>query len=129
MAHAATNRSDPSGYLDAANAAEGGAACQAYNGITNVQDYGSFGLTAALNFHMGPYARLNFGVDMKTDTRHFLTTTTRGDGKKTGDPNVVEPDSIDVNPVRRDVIDNVGRRYAIDDVLLLTGFANFILTF
>ncbi len=124
LAHAAANPSDPSGYV-----AAGGTACQAFNGITNVQDYGTFGLTAALNFHMGPYARLNFGVDMKTDTRHFLTTTSRGDGKASGDPNIVEPDSIDVNPVRRDVVDNVGRRFAIDDVLLLTGFANFIITF
>ncbi|MFV8751547.1 hypothetical protein ACNOYE_13470 [Nannocystaceae bacterium ST9] len=131
--YAASNPSDPSGYVDAANAASnggaGGNACQAFNGITNVQDYGTFGLTAALNFHMGPYARLNFGVDMKTDTRHFLTTTPRGDGKASGDPNIVEPDSVDVNPVRRDVVDNVGRRYAIDDVLRLTGFANFIITF
>jgi hypothetical protein len=129
LAHAASNPSDPSGYVGAANTASGGIACEAFNGITNVQDYGTFGLTAALNFHMGPYARLNFGVDMKTDTRHFLTTTSRGDGKASGDPDIVEPDSVDVNPVRRDVVDNVGRRYAIDDVLLLTGFANFILTF
>ncbi len=129
VAYANANPSDPSGYVDAANAAAGGNTCSAFNGITNVQDYGTFGLTAALNFHMGPYARLNFGVDMKTDTRHFLTTTSRGDGKASGDPNIVEPDSVDVNPVRRDVVDNVGRRYAIDDVLLLTGFANFIVTF
>ncbi len=124
LQHAAANPDDPSGYLEAA-----GGACEAFNGITTLQDYGTFGLTAALNFHLGPYARLNFGADLKTDTRHFLTATTRGDGGASGDPDVVEPDSIDVNPVRRDVIDNVGRRYAIDDVLRVVAFANFIITF
>jgi hypothetical protein len=33
-----------------------------------------------------------------------------------GDPNLVEPGTAEVNPVRRDVIDNVGRRYAVGDV-------------
>lgn len=124
------NSSDPDSYLAAAQDA-GGADCASFNGVTNVQDYGIFGLTAALNFHMGPYARLNFGVDMKTQTRHFLTTASRGDGNRdpNGDPEVVEADSIEVNPARRDVVDTVGRRYAIDDVLMLTGFANFIVTF
>jgi hypothetical protein len=37
-------------------------------------------------------------------------------GKLSGDPNLVEPGTAEVNPVRRDVIDNVGRRYAVGDV-------------
>lgn len=126
------NGTDPDNYLTAAqNASDGSGDCASFNGITNVQDYGIFGLTAALNFHMGPYARLNFGLDLKTQTRHFLTTASRGEGDRdpSGDPDVVESNSIEVNPVRRDVVDTVGRRYAIDDVLMLTGFANFVVTF
>ena len=90
---------------------------------------GVFGLNAGLNFHMSPYARLNFGVDLTTNTRHFVTTASRGDGSASGNPDLVEPDSVDVNPVRRDVVDAVGRRYAVDDVFNVNAYLNFIITF
>ncbi len=124
LAHASANPADPSGYLDAA-----GGDCVGFNGITTLQDYGSFSINAGLNFHMGPFARLNLGAEMTTDTRHFLTSASRGKGDRSGDPDVVEADSLDVNPVRRDVIDNVGRRYAVDDVFNVRGYLNFVLTF
>ncbi|NVB38438.1 hypothetical protein G6O69_11400 [Pseudenhygromyxa sp. WMMC2535] len=124
LAFAAANPSDPSGYVDAA-----GGDCASYNGITTIQDYGTFGLNAGLNFYMGPYARLNFGVDMTTDTRHYVTVASRGDGDNAGDPDVVDADTADVNPVRRDIVDSVGRRYAVDDVFNVQGYFNFLLTF
>jgi hypothetical protein len=127
LAHAAANPSNPE--LGGGYVAAGGAGCGGHNGITTVQDFGSFSVNAGLNFHMGPYARLNFGVDLRTDTRHFVTADGRGDAKVSGDPDVVEPDSLDVNPVRRDVVDNVGRRYLVDDVFNVNGYLNFIVTF
>jgi hypothetical protein len=108
---------------------DGGGDCRAFNGITTIQDYATFGARAALNFHLGKYARLNLGADMQTDTRHFLTAASRGQPDLAGDPDVVDPGTADVNPVRRDVVDSVGRRYAIDDVFQIVGFANFLLTF
>ncbi|HLT38831.1 MAG TPA: hypothetical protein VK034_21235 [Enhygromyxa sp.] len=127
LGHAAANPQDPE--LGGGYVAAGGPDCGVFNGITTIQDYGSFSINAGLNFHMGPYARLNFGVDLQTDTRHFVTSASRGDGDVSGDPEVVEPDSLDVNPVRRDVVDNVGRRYAVDDVFNVNGYLNFIVTF
>ncbi|PRQ04072.1 hypothetical protein ENSA5_11200 [Enhygromyxa salina] len=127
LAHAAANPLDPEangGYV-----AAGGQDCAAFNGITTIDDYSTFGLNAGLNFHMSKVARLNFGVDMSTDTRHFVTTASRGDGAVSGDPDLVEPDSADVNPVRRDVVDNIGRRYAVDDVFNVNAYFNFIVTF
>jgi hypothetical protein len=127
LAHAAANPLDPEispGYVEA-----GGSACGAYNGITTIDDYGTFGLNAGLNFHMSKYARLNFGVDMTTDTRHFVTAASRGKGDQAGDPDLVDPDTADVNPVRRDVVDQVGRRYAVDDVFNVNAYLNFIVTF
>lgn len=127
LAHAAANPQDPE--LSGGYVAAGGPDCGVYSGITTIQDYGSFAINAGLNFHMGPYARLNFGVDLQTDTRHFVTAASRGDGKVSGDPEVVEPDSLDVSPLRRDVVDNVGRRYAVDDVFNVNGYLNFVVTF
>jgi hypothetical protein len=127
LAHAAANPLNPEnngGYV-----AAGGSACGPYNGITNVDDYGSFGFNGGLNFHMSKFARLNFGVNMTTDTRHFVTAASRGKGDRTGDPDLVDPDSADVNPVRRDIVDQVGRRYAVDDVFNVHAYLNFIVTF
>lgn len=107
----------------------GGASCSRFNGITDLQDYGTFGFNGALNLHLGPYARFMLGVTAQTDTRHYLTFANRGNAKGGNDDKRVEPGTREVNPVRRDVVDNVGRRYVIDDVLDMYGYARFLLTF
>ena len=124
IAFSETNPGDP-GYLQA-----GGPTCTKFNGITTIQDYGTFSFDAGLNVHMGPYARLLLGVNLQTDTRHYLTFADRGDPDGTGsNPDVVEPGTSEVNPVRRDVVDNVGRRYVIDDVLNTFGYLRLWVTF
>jgi len=107
----------------------GGPACKRFKGITAVQDYGTFGFNGALNMHLGKYVRLMLGVNVLTDTRHFLTFTNRGDADGGTDDDRVEAGTREVNPLRRDVVDNVGRRFVIDDVLDLYGYARIMLTF
>lgn len=109
--------------------AAGGGSCAAHNGVTDLQDYGSFGFNGGLNLTLGPYARLALGVTVASDTRHFLTFTNRGRAKGGVDDDRVEEGTREVNPLRRDVVDNVGRRYVIDDVVDLYGYARFLLMF
>ncbi|MEX1365568.1 MAG: hypothetical protein AB1Z98_20740 [Nannocystaceae bacterium] len=122
---AADNPGD-AGYLDA-----GGPSCAKFNGITDLQDYGSFGFDGGLNLHLGKNARINLGTKLSTDTRHFVTFANRGDAgaSAAGDPDRVDPGTVEVNPVRRDVVDNVGRRYVIDDVVDVHGYLRVLLTF
>ena len=128
--YANANLNEPDGYLDAANDASAGQ-CVAFNGITTVDTYAKLGLTTSMNFWLGKYARLNIGAHLRTQTRHFLTGANRGDPSRdpSGDPDTVDAGTVEVNPVRRDIIDNVGRRYALDNVFQVIGFANFLLTF
>lgn len=123
IAESRTNPGDPS-YVQA-----GGTSCAAFNGITDLQDYGTFGFNGGLNLTLGPYARLALGVNVQTDTRHFLTFTSRGRAEGGADDDRVEAGTSEVNPLRRDVVDNVGRRFVIDDVVDLYGYARFMLTF
>lgn len=109
--------------------AAGGPSCQAFEGTTEVQDYGSFGFNAGLNLHLSQYFRINLGTRLLTDTRHFVTFAKRGDASLSGDPDRVEPDTAEVNPVRRDVVDNVGRRFAVDDVITFDVFLKVLATF
>ena len=110
---------------------DGGNACNKFEGITDLQDYGTFGFDGGLNLHLGKYARVNLGVKASTDTRHFVTFTNRGDAdaSSTGDPHRVDQGTIEVNPLRRDVVDNVGRRYVIDDVVDVHGYLRVLMTF
>ncbi|TPV93032.1 MAG: hypothetical protein B7733_22635 [Myxococcales bacterium FL481] len=129
VAHAKANPLAHSDYLAVANQAPNSGGCSKFNGITTVQNYAEFALRVALNVHLSSYARLVVGANLGTTTRHFVTSADRGDPGTTGDPDVVEAETTDVNPIRRDVIDNVGRRYAVDDMLNVRGFARFWLTF
>jgi len=108
-----------------------GSGCSRFNGITNIQDFATFGLNLGLNFQLNKYAVLMLGVNGSTDTRHWISSAGRGkaDLNPGGDPKLVEPNTNEVNPVRRDVIDNVGRRYAVGDVTNVTGYFRFLLTF
>lgn len=119
------NPGDPS-YLT-----DGGNACDKFEGITDLQDFGTFGFDGGLNLHLGKHARINLGVKGSTDTRHFATFTNRGkaDASGNGDPDRVDQGTVEVNPLRRDVVDNVGRRYVIDDVVSLHGYLRVLLTF
>jgi hypothetical protein len=123
----ANGAQDPSNYFEQ----PAFIGCERFNGITTVQDYASFGLDTMLSFHLGTYARMLIGSRFSTDTRHFLTFASRGDPDREagGDPDRVDPDTAEVNPVRRDVVDNVGRRYAIDDVFDFMAYARFLVTF
>jgi hypothetical protein len=128
--YANANLDNPDGYLDAANSASTGV-CQKFSGITTVDTFAKLGLTTSMNFWLGKYARLNIGAHLRTQTRHFITGANRGDPSRdpSTDPDTVDSGTVEVNPVRRDIIDNVGRRYALDNVLQVVGFANFLLTF
>lgn len=123
------NPQDADGYIEGANGASNSGDCRKFNGITNVQDFAIFGLDTALNFHLGGFARLMIGAKLSTETRHFLTSANRGDPSRAGDPDRVDEDTDDVNPLRRNVVDNVGRRYALDDVFSMMAYARFLLTF
>lgn len=112
--------------LTASGAPQG---CKNFNGITNIQDFATFGINLGMNIQLNKYAVLMFGADARTDTRHWITNAGRGKGSLSGDPNLVEPNSPEVNPIRRDVIDNVGRRYAVGDVFNVMGYFKFLLTF
>lgn len=118
-------------YVGAGSGSGAPAGCQKFNGITNIQDFATFGINLGLNLQLNKYAILMFGVDTRTDTRHWITNASRGKANAVpgGDPQLVEPNTAEVNPVRRDVIDNVGRRYAVGDVLNVMGYLRFIITF
>lgn len=104
--------------------------CQRFNGITNIQDFATFGLNVALHAQLNKYAVLMIGANLSTDTRHFITAANRGkaNGDPSSDPKLVDSDK-EINPVRRDVVDQVGRRYAVGDVLSAMGYFRFLLTF
>lgn len=123
LAFARENPGDP-GYL-----AAGGGSCQKFEGVTELQDYGSFGFNGGLNFTLGKYVFLSLGVNLLTDTRHFVTFAGRGDASGGADNSRVDPGTREVNPVRRDVVDNVGRRYVVDDVVDFYGYMRLLLTF
>lgn len=107
-----------------------GGGCQRFNGITNIQDFATFGLNIALHAQLSKYAMLMIGTTLSTDTRHLISAASRGKSSAVAgsDPELVDAPA-EINPVRRDVIDQVGRRYAIGDVFSAMGYLRFLLTF
>lgn len=126
---AALNPENPTDYLRPANATSPGENCVAFSGVTRVNAYASLGGTLNLRLQLGPWAELKVGTTINTSTQHYLTGDPMGVPTVTGNPEVVELGSLDVNPQRRDVIDRPGRRYAADDILTARAHAQVLITF
>lgn len=126
---ASINQSNPSDYLKAANASSSAGGCVAFSGITRVNAYASLGGTINFRVQLGPWAELSVGSTIHGSTQHYISGSPMGVPSVSGNPAVIELDSLDVNPQRRDVIDRAGRRYAADDILTARVHSNLRVTF
>jgi hypothetical protein len=85
-----------------------------FDGVTLIQNYATVGAGAALTGQIGPYVRLKIGFDYTHDQSHNITGDDIGTPKANGTGRVMAPDEF--NPAYRAVIDQVGRRYVVDNV-------------
>lgn len=126
---ATLNPANPSDYLRAANAGTAGGNCVAYSGVTRVDAYASMGGSLSFRLQLGPWAELSLGTTLYGTTQHMISGDSMGIPGVSGNPNLVELDSLDINAHRRDVIDRPGRRYAADDIFTARAHARLRLTF
>lgn len=85
----------------------------AFTGITTIENYASLGADLAVEGQIGPYVQVRTGFEFQHDQSHLIT------GDDIGTPmnptgRVTQPDEF--NPAYRPIIDQVGRRYRVDNV-------------
>jgi hypothetical protein len=96
---------------------------QPYTGLTTIENYGILGADASIVVQAGKYVRFNIGFQYTRDQSHFLTIDDVG---KAFDPNQGNgcdtpiagrvSRACEYNPAFRPVINEVGRRYKVDNV-------------
>jgi hypothetical protein len=85
---------------------------QAYTGITTIENYASLGVDIALGVQVGQHARFRASFDYAHDQAHFVTGEDIG-VPTTSSGRVMLPSEF--NPAYRPVVDQVGRRYRVDN--------------
>lgn len=85
---------------------------QPYTGITTIENYATLGVDLALGVQVGQHARFRTSFDYTHDQSHFIT------GEDIGVPTtpsgrVMLPNEF--NPAYRAVVDQIGRRYKVDN--------------
>jgi hypothetical protein len=86
---------------------------QPYTGLTTIQNYASLGADVALNVQVGQHARLRTTFEYTRDQSHLIT------GEDIGVPSTTSgrvSTASEFNPAYRAMIDQVGRRYQVDNV-------------
>jgi hypothetical protein len=84
-----------------------------YSGVTETQQYASFGGDAGLNIQVGKYARFRGLFGLLMDMPHFITYAGAGvDRNKDG--RVDSGDPTEANANYRDAIDAPGRRFKVE---------------
>ncbi len=100
-----------------------------YPGVTETQEYASFGGDAGLNVQVGKLVRFRGLFGLLIDEPHYITYTGAG-VDRTGDGRVdSDPGSPEANVLYRDSIDAPGRRFKVEGTqiwsLLLEGSIMF----
>jgi len=94
-----------------------------YTGLTVIENYATLGADIALVVQAGRYLHFNIGLQYSRDQSHFITIddvgrawdATKGDGCSVPIAGRVSR-PCEFNPAFRPVIDEVGRRYKVDNV-------------
>lgn len=93
-----------------------------YTGLTTIDNYASLGIDTNVYAQVTRYLRLHAGFQYQHDQSHFVTADDVG---KTLDATCTTPTSggrvsraCEFNPAYRPVINQIGRRYKVDDVNL-----------
>ena len=86
---------------------------QPFTGVTTIENYASLGVDLALGVQVGKHARFRTAFDYAHDEAHFIT------GEDIGVPMTASGrvmSANEYNPAWRAVVDQVGRRYKVDNV-------------
>ncbi len=86
---------------------------QPYTGITTIENYASLGADIGLGVQVGQHARFRTAFEYTHDQAHFITGEDIG-VPTTASGRVMNPSEF--NPAYRAVIDQVGRRYRVDNM-------------
>lgn len=86
---------------------------QAFSGLTVIDNYASIGAELALSLQLTKWARFRFYFDYQHDQGHLITNDDVGVPDSVGS-RVSKP--TEFNPNYRPIIDQIGRRYRVEDV-------------
>lgn len=86
---------------------------QPFTGITTIENYASLGADIALGVQVGQHARFRTAFEYTHDQSHFITGEDIG-VPSTASGRVMLPNEF--NPAYRATVDQVGRRYRVDNV-------------
>lgn len=86
---------------------------KAFTGITTIEDYAAIGAHIALNMQVTKWVRFRAYFDYQRDQAHFITVDDVGRPEQDGSR---VSKASEYNPAFRPVINEIGRRYRVDDV-------------
>ncbi len=89
-----------------------------YPGTSTIENYLTFAGKAGAHVQIGAHVRLSADLEVTSEEEHAITFTDAG--KVTPPNTVVQPGTAEVNPLQNPLIDDVGRRYLVDDSLTYT---------
>jgi hypothetical protein len=84
-----------------------------FTGVTTIENYATLGVDLAVQAQVGPYVRFRTGFLYSHDESHLVTGDDIGTPMN-GSVRVTQPNEF--NPAYRPLIDQVGRRYKVDNV-------------
>jgi hypothetical protein len=110
-------------------------------GVSLIENYMSFGARAGLNAQLGKNVKFGASFEIGRDQTHTITYTDAGrelpacgmgaapPSCEVPDDDVVTPDTVEVDPLHKQIIDVTGRRYLVDETTVLTVLVNGTIVF
>lgn len=93
-------------------------------GITDVENYGTFGGSIAIRTEVGQYIKFRIGAALSHDLEHFITFADAGEDGPDEDYVVTPDNHSEINPIYRPLIDQIGRRFRVEETTVFDFFVN-----
>ena len=107
---------DPTAMNNRPNAYQG----QAFTGITQIENYSTLGADVALVVQAGRYVHFHLGFNYSHDQSHFITNDDVGVALDSTCSTAISGGRVhnpcDFNPSYRPIVNQIGRRYKVDNV-------------
>lgn len=97
----------------------------AYDGLSDVEGFGTVGGNIALNLQFSKWAELRIKSDVTYETSHFLTNANSGKSSGADDSVELDPTAGERNPFYNTAMDAQGSRFRSDGALRVSWGATF----
>ncbi len=98
-------------------------------GVTDIENYATLGGRLAVRTQVGEFVKFRIGLALAHDLEHYISFTDAGQDRGDEDVLVTPNDAREIHPLHRPLIDQIGRRFRVEETTVFEFFVSGMILF